>query len=101
MLVYENQVWFLTNRDNKKQLFNVDLRYLKLKTLKVSRCLGDADVVIVQIALGKSEKFLPTIVTRRVDVLVKGVNDCSSAHASPDKPVLLIKLPIRQAKQEL
>ena len=69
---------------------------MKNQHIEINQCEGDANVVIVQTALGMSQKGYPIIVTQDVDILLLMI-----AHALPDKPVLLMKLLIGKVKKKV
>ena len=69
---------------------------LENQHIEIKQGEGDADVIIVQTRLEKSEKGYPTIVTQDVDIL-----ELMIAHALPDKPVLLMKPLIEKVKKKV
>lgn len=94
--VYGNQERFLGNAQNKKQLIAMLSSVLRKNNVVVKQSSGDADLLIVQTAVEKSQQLLPTIVTQDIDVLV-----ILTALATPGKPVLFLKPKIGRAKRKV
>ena len=68
---------------------------LENQHIEIKQGEGDADVVIVQTALEKSQKDYLTIVIQVFDILMLMI-----AHALSDKPVLLMKPLIRKVRKK-
>ena len=69
---------------------------LENQHIEIKQYESDADVVTVQTALKKSQKYYPTIVTQDVNILVLMI-----AHALPDKPFLLMKPLTEKVKKKV
>lgn len=80
MNVPTSQEKFISNRCNKKNLIEMLIKELNNANITTKQAIGDADVLIIETAIEKSEKNTAVVVGEDIDLLVILIGPTQSNH---------------------